>query len=240
MSEWVIIKRNLMRMAMPVLTALAIFGTLAGSNEPVIGMLQDTWIADISRKLHIGNTILFNLSVGFLVSLFFWFLVVRVPELRKRAILKRNLTRQYQYFKEDVIQILLFAAASTYDSELVKKLTDYREFKRYFSENQNAKWYDALNGLQSDTDYLNDLLVEVELLADEISYVLNNIAIDDEEVHFFFKRLSTHVYRLKNASIYTSDHAKYLGNFVWELLARWSMVDGQRKEDIVQDMIDKI
>jgi hypothetical protein len=230
----------ILRLTLSALTVLAIFGMFSGSSEPIVAILKDTWIADIAYRLHIGNAIVFDLSVGFLISLFFWFLIVRIPESRKKAILRNNLARQYQHFKEDVIQILLFSSVGSHAAELRKQLCDHNEFKRFFSENEREKWYAALNGLQGNEGYLNDLIVEIELLANEISYVLNNINIDDDEVHSFFKRLSTHVYKLRRCTVYTYDHVKYLGNFIWEILARWSIIDGQRKEDIVQEMIDRI
>jgi len=68
--------------------------------------------------LHIGNEIIFSLSGGFLISLFFWFLVVKLPEIRKREIIKNNISAQYQHFKEDTIQILLLASIGTHDSQL--------------------------------------------------------------------------------------------------------------------------
>lgn len=232
--------KRILRVALYALTALAVFGMFSGGNEPIIAILKDTSIADIAYRLHIGNSIVFDLSVGFLVSLFFWFLIVQIPESRKRAILRNNLARQYQHFKEDVIQILLFASVGSHSTELKKQLCNHDEFKRFFSENKNERWYAALNGLQGNEGHLNDLIVEIELLANEISYVLNNINIDDDEVHSFFKRLSTHVYKLRRSTVYTYDHVKYLGNFIWEILARWSIISGQRKEDIVQEMIDRI
>jgi len=150
------------------------------------------------------------------------------------------LARKYRDFKEDVIQLLLFASIGSHDSELPKRLSDHREFQRFFNEDQKRNWYAALNGLQDRKDYLNDLQLGLEFLASEISYVLNNINIPDEEVHSFFKRLSEHIHRLRSSSVFTDDQVKYLGTFLWELLARWSLIDGQRKDDVVQDMIDRL
>lgn len=222
------------------LSVLAVFGTFSGSNEPIIAPLRNTPVADLAFKLHMGNAILFNVSVGFLVSIFFWWLLVGMPQAQKRAMLKTNLQRYYGYFKEDVIHILLSASGEAYDSDLAEQLTDHEKFKAYFKEDNSKRWYAALNGLQGDQGQINDLLVELEILAQEVSYVLNNIDIQDENAHAFFKRLTVHLYKLKNCTIYTNDHVKYLGNFIWEILSRWSFIDGQRTNDIVQDMINSI
>ncbi|HDY90322.1 MAG TPA: hypothetical protein ENH82_19655 [bacterium] len=225
--------------ALAVITAIAILGMFSGSNEPIIDFLKGTKAEGILYSLHTGNEIIFSLSGGFLVSLFLWFLVVKLPASRKRKILKNNLAKQYQHFREDTVAILLCASGS-YNYELQQRLCDYQEFKRYFNENNKSEWYAVLNGLQGNKGHLNDLLVEIELLANEIHYILNNIDIDDDKVHSFLKNLSTHLYRLKNTSVYTDENVRPLGNFVWEIFAQWSLIDGQRKEDIVQKMIDQI
>lgn len=233
-------RRNTQRVILGLLLVLAVFGTFSGSNEPVMGMLEGTWLADIAYRLHFGNTILFNLSVGLLVSVFFWWLFVGIPQAQKRKMLRANLQRYYGYFKEEVVHILLSASGEAYDSNLPEQLLDHEKFKAYFKTEGSRHWYAALNGLQHQQGQINDLLVEMELLGQEISYVLNNIDIENENAHAFFKRLITHLYKLKNCTIYTGDHVKYLGNFIWEILAWWSFIDGQRKSDIVQDMIDSI
>ncbi len=222
------------------LTAISIFGVIAGSNERILGVLKGTIFEEPLYKLHIGNEIIFSLSCGFLISLFFWFLVLKLPEIRKREIIKNNISTEYQHFKEDTIQILLWASIGMHDSQLPRKLCDYKEFKKFFGENNNQKWDDALNGLQSNQDLLNDLLVEMELLVNEISYVLNNVEIADEKIMSVFKNLSILVYKLKNASVFSYDQVKYLGNFIWGILAQWSFIDGQREEDIIQEMINKL
>jgi hypothetical protein len=223
-----------------ILTCISVVGVIAGSNEGILSVLKGTPIEHTLYKLHSGNQIIFDLSMGFLISIFFWFIVVKIPEIRKRNIIRHNISTQYQFFKEDTIRILLQASVGSYDSELPRKLCDYREFKKYFGENHNQRWYDALNGLQSDSDLLNDVLIEMDLLVEEISYVLNNIEIADEKIISVFKNLSSHVFKLKKASVYSYDQVKYLGNFLWGILAQWSFIEGQREEDIIQEMINKI
>lgn len=229
-----------LQIVVPALVALSIFGVFSGSNEPVISALRGTAFEDFAVRLHTGNSILFNLSVGTLVGIFVWFLVAWIPEQRRRSVIRANLAAHYRHFKEDTIQILLFASIGSHDSELPKRLCDYREFQAFFKANRDEQWYAALNGLQDSRDYLNDILVELELLASEVSYALSNVSIADDEVHSFFKRLSEQIYRLKSSSIFTHEQVKYLGNFLWGILARWSFIDGQRKNDIVQDMIDRM
>ncbi|AJY17754.1 hypothetical protein UA19_01195 [Burkholderia multivorans] len=87
---------------------------------------------------------------------------------------------------------------------------------------------------------MDDLLLEMEMLADEVRYVLNKINIDDDHVHASFKLLCTHILRLRRSGIYTHDQVKYVGQFIWGTLAQWSFVDGQLDVDPVQKLIDSI
>ena len=203
----------------------------------MIGPLRGLAIEPLLRALHNGNSIFFNLSVGYLVTMFFWLLVVYLPERRRRLLLRDNLTRRYHDFREDTIQILLWAAIGTHDSTLPKELCNHRKFREFFDENEKERWYAALNGLQGNKDRIDDLLLEMELFSAEVAYVLNHVSIQDPKVHAFFKRLNEHIYRLKNASVYSYDHVKYLGGFLWEVHARWSIIDGQRENDVIEDMI---
>lgn len=229
-----------MRSAFLVLALAAVFGTFSGSAEPVVGFLRGTTIEPYLLALHNGNSIVFNLSVGYLVSLFFWLLVVYLPERSRRLILRDNLRRRYQDFRESTIQILLWASIGAHDSELPKELCDHQKFREFFDGNDKEHWYAALNGLQGNKDRVDELLLELQLFASEVSYVLNSVNIQDPKVHSFFKLLSENIYRLKNSTVYSYDQVKYLGNFLWEIHARWSLINGQLEDDIIQEMINAL
>lgn len=220
------------------LTPVAIFGLFSGSTEPVFGPLRGTSIEPALLALHNGNSIIFNLSVGYLVSLFFWLLVVHLPERQRKRILRDNLSRRYGEFRTRTIQILLWAAIGTHDSTLPEELRDHRKFREFFEADNRENWYAALNGLEQVR--VDELLLELEFLAEEISYVLNNVSIQDPNVHAFFKRLSEHIVRLRRSETYSYDQVKYLGGFLWEIHARWSMIEGQRENDIIHDMIEAL
>jgi hypothetical protein len=87
---------------------------------------------------------------------------------------------------------------------------------------------------------LSDILMEMQILADEVAYVMSRVNIDDEHVQAFFKRLNEHVFRLKNESMYSYDPVKYVAQFLWQIHARWSMVDGQLEHDVIDSVIKQI
>lgn len=73
------------RSVFTALTALAIFETFAGSTEPVLLSLRGTPIEPYLLMLHNGNSIGFNLAVGFLISVFFWVLVVQISGIESET-----------------------------------------------------------------------------------------------------------------------------------------------------------
>jgi hypothetical protein len=222
------------------LACLAIVGMWKSSGESLPEALRTTSIGPYLDPWRPGNPIIFSMSVSYIAGVILWALVVLLPERRRRAILRTNLRNSYALFREEVVYILLRAASDshTIDQELRKRLTKPERFREYFSVNRHQNWYDALNGLQGNREILQDLLLEIDIFANEVAFVLAKVEFDNSEPMAFFKRLARHVQRLKNASVYSDDQVKYLGNFVWEILALWSLIDGQRKEDIVEVMID--
>ena len=60
------------------------------------------------------HKIIYDLAVGALVSLFFYWLVVRLPDYQRRQRLKRGLEKQYRSFRLDCIKIMMMAADGSY------------------------------------------------------------------------------------------------------------------------------
>ena len=225
------------------LAALAVVATVmmfATSGEAVVPVLRGTSLEPILLALGRPNTIAFNLAVGYLVSALFWLLVVFLPERSRQRLLRENLNRAYQHFKESVLQILLWSSIGTHDSLLPKELCDHRKFIEYFSAGGSARWYAVLNGLQGSELRRHELVLELEVFSDEVAYVLNNVNIQDERVHRLFKVLKENIYRLNHSKVDTYDYVKDLGRFLWEVFARWNFVDGQQEADVIQQTIDRL
>lgn len=159
--------------ALWILSIGSIFLALKTSSEPVPIVFTNTWIETLFQKLPVGNTIVFDLSVGFLVSVIFYLLVVWFPDRRKKRLIKKNIEEQYRFFKEDTISILLFACQPSIQPGLPKKLSEQSEFRKFFNEAVNdtqKKWDVVLSRLSA--SLLKELLVELEILRDEVSFVI--------------------------------------------------------------------
>jgi hypothetical protein len=217
-----------------------IFLALKTCGDPIPTAFQNTFLAHSLQRFPTGNALIFNLSVGFLVSVIFYLLVVWYPEKRTKNLIKRSLEERYRYFKEDTIAIFLSALGNSYRGDLPRSLSDQNSFKEYFkaqATDSQTRWDAVLNGLGE--NHLRDLVVELEILMNEVEFVLSNVTVDDGNAFLFFKRLCQAVYKFKNSTL-GYDDLKQLSRFLWELFAGFSFIDGYRKSDIVKDMIKRI
>jgi hypothetical protein len=194
----------------------------------------------IFNQFPTGNEIVFNLSVGSAVTVLFYFLIVWYPDRRKRNILRNSLREHYQRFRLTTIQILLFCCNKVYDSALPKKLNDPEEFKKYFSEDvtgTGGRMYDVMNNI--DEHYLQELRIELEMLRNELSYIISQVDISEPKILDFFKNLSQYVYRMEHLTLEYED-IKSLSNFLWQIFANFDIATGCSDEDIIEVMIEKI
>ena len=230
------IERHLPKV-LAILSFLAVLGMFAFSGEPVPAALRGREIERVLVSLGYANSIAFNLCIGFLTSAFFWLLVAHIPERNRKTILRENFQRRYSGFRQATIEIMLWCAEGSHDSRLPEQLLNQVAFRAYFDADSKRRWYAFLNGLQDNEDRMSELLLELEVFSQEVAYLLNHVNIQDPEVHAFFKRLNEHIYRLKNAKVYSYDLVKYMGGFLWELNSNWNFITGYQKEDPIAKMI---
>lgn len=221
------------------LSFLAAIGMFSTANEPTIPIFRGTVIETALFALNFPNTIAFSLCSGFLVGVLIWLLNVYLPERQVRSVLRDGFAKRYEHFREDVNAVLLGAQFS-YDSNLPAELSHPLAFRAYYREGNTQRWYDVLNYLAENPDKLSDIVAHMQLLSREADYVLHKVSFDDESVHDFFKRLSIHTFRLQRLSDYSYEEVKYLGGFIFEILALWSGALGYVDEDPIAQMIRKI
>ena len=187
-------------------------------------------------------TVLINtLSVGFLISTIFYFIVVYLPEWQKRGRIHRSMEKQYQVFKKSCIDTFLILSDSQ-EYQHREMLLDQEEFRRYFKNNNKRyenRWDAVANGIQCNEYYLNEVLYELRVLNDEIKFVRSAIDIHDEKVFQFLNNLSQIIHRMDSTKPEYND-IKSFCRFLWEIFTGWSFIDGYRKTDIVLDMIERV
>ena len=210
------------------------------STDPLLPVLAGTAIATLLTQFPTGNQIGFDLSVGVLTSVLMYFLIVKLPERAKRAIIRKNLSTTYDSCKQQCIAVYLGCFMNSYPADLPKELSEQKRFREFFkADNGSAqtKWDAVANGL--DEQKLKTLIVELEILMAEIHFTLTSIDIQDQRSFEFLKRLSRIIYRSKNWTTEYEDTKSMLG-FLWSLHSGWSWVDSYADRDPIEDMISAI
>jgi len=193
--------------------------------------------AEEPRTLHV----LHSLSMGVVVSAGFYLLVVWVPAHYRRRRIHRNVQQHYVAFKSSCITTFLIASHSQ-EYRPREMLLDQDEFRRYFKievSSGQTRWDAVMNSMNGNKYLLREIQQELAILRDEILYVLNSIDVHDDRVFTFLNRLSHAIYPLKDIEP-EYDDIKHIAGFLWEMFSGWSFVEGYRKTDIVQAMIDRI
>jgi len=230
MQKW----KRLLNLALPII----VFGSLSvmflASADPFARDYLCRLACVRSEHADALNKIAYDIAAGSLVSVIFYYLVVRLPDFLKRTRIKRFLSAQYRAFKIDCIAIFLGLADGSYDGGLPENLLSQATFREYF---HNSRWSAVANGLQG--VHLDALINRMEAFRDDILFVLNNADIGNDQSFEFFQRLSSIIYERKKADP-DYDGIKSLCRFLWEMFSGWSFVDGYAKSDIVEDMIKAI
>jgi len=199
-----------------------------------------TGFCPVIANAKVWNKIIYDLAVGALISLIFYGLVVRLPDYRKRQRIKKSLAKHYKNFRQDCIAIMLMVSDGTFEWGFHETLVDQDKFRKYFKEKispDQDRWHAFQNKL--DEHYLQELIMNTEILRDEIAFVLNNIDIPDEEPFEFLKRLSGAILSMRNTTL-GYDETKQFSGFLWSVFAGWDLISGYRERDIIQEMIEVI
>jgi|APLak6261666328_1056055.scaffolds.fasta_scaffold00156_10 hypothetical protein len=234
------LRRNTLDVALLILCAVSIIVMLKASTDPFLDWAKNSWIQPILSPFPTGNQIAFDVSVGVLVSLFVYTLVVRIPERAKRRRLKANLHRQYSNLKEECIVNFLFACKSSANLDLVKQLKDQEAFKRYFKEMvtpDQERWHAVLNGM--DDQRVAAFVQELSIFRRELEFTLTAIDIDDPQVFAFLRDLTRALHRTGDWSS-GYDEIKPMSQFLWSMHTGWDWVHGYTGKDAIADMIDAI
>ncbi len=208
------------------LVPLAFYGLVACSGEPVIPCLKNTFLESYLDKISYQNAIIFNLCAGFLTSVFFWYLVVYKPEKNRRKLAIQNFRRDFETFKQAIIQILLGCSQGWNGADQLEELLEPLRFRSFFSENKKELWNEALSVLGSPTDEGGDedqksaLFFELAFFSQKIEKLLSTVNLYNTEACEFFEQILDQINVLINHKSYSYE-IKYLGAFLWKINALW-------------------
>jgi len=191
--------------------------------------------------------ILVSILTGGIISFLFYFLVVLVPQNRKKSIIKNNLSQMYRVIKRDILWQIIFASIRVGRSDLttsvedVDKLMSVDAFKATFAHGREADegFYAFENQMSEETNEFREIILSLEVLSKQIDYVLHNYTIEDQKLFDFFKRLEAFLLRLRHLKP-GYDESKALCGFIWEIFAGFNSIEGYRGYDIIEKMIQDI
>lgn len=163
-------------------------------------------------------------------------------EARRKEVLRAHLCAQYHEWRSDLVAACLRGASDGYSTslELEEELVDFQRFREYFAGDNLQRWYDVLNGLQSNEQFLEDILVVSDLFTQQVNYALGTIQTEDTEALAILTRVAQRPYLLKNLDVYSADPVKYIGQYVFEVLGMYSVINGNLKEDFIEAAIRRL
>lgn len=185
-----------------------------------------------------------NLLAGGLVSFLMYYLVVYMPETRKKSIIKANLQKIYKNIKMDILWAIVHASIKggrrdlIPSFEFVESLTSPAAFKKAFEDGRESDegFYAFENQMNNETPEFRQIVQCLTMLLKQIEFVLHNYSMEDQEVFDFFKRLELLLLSLQaNGPGY--DESKPLCRFIWEVYAGWNGIEGDIGYDPIQNMI---
>jgi hypothetical protein len=146
-----------------------------------------------SQNAAFWNNIIYEAGLGSAVSVAFYWLLVKVPEIEKRSRLRKYLLASYQSFRRDSTYQFLFASGyGAVDPGFVDQLVQQKAFREHFKEPSTTvdgdRWHDVANGLEP--HHRRDLFVVMSILRDDILYVLNSTDVADQKSFEFLHRLT--------------------------------------------------
>jgi hypothetical protein len=233
--------RNWLAPTLVVLAALSVAAIFLGQENGFarVELCSFVWCPHWSSS-HAWEKIAYDLGAGSLISLFFYLLVVRVPDYQKRQRFKRSFRKKYQIFKEDCIAEMLGIADGTFMWGFHEELTDQARFREYFEQNVSQdqdRWDRLFNNL--DDEGLRRIITHMEVFRDETAFILASIDIPGDEAFEFLQRLTSNILRVKKLNA-DYDSKKSFLNFLWDLFAGGSIATGYRDYDMIERAIDQI
>jgi len=187
------------------------------------------------------SSVIHTVCVGFVLSAIFYFIVVYLPEMRRRKMITSAFASQYNQFRLNCISTFLILSKSQ-EYENRENLLNQDEFRRYFKNNNedgNNRWDEVANAIQANEFYLQELIYELRMFNEEIKYIRNTVYLGDSEIFNFLNRFSQSIHRVELTQPEYDDIKSFCG-FLWSLFTGWNFVDGYKNKEYIEKMIFRV
>lgn len=193
----------------------------------------------LTWKLPYYSDSFLNLSTGFAISVLFYFLIVRIPQSAQRKRLRLGLIRIYAIVRISIMREIL-SASKLHDGDAEQLANDAKACRKFFdtpTDHANEGWNAMVNGLND--WHVQRIQLELQVLRDEIHYVLSKVDIEDTSLTDYLKNLSVVILEMHQLSA-DYDDQKTLGNFLWNLFTFFNWEKSYLSEDPVLKMFEKV
>lgn len=208
---------------------IAIVTMLKSSDEPC---LFDGCV--YLAQFEVGNSIIFTLSSGFLVSLIFWLLAIVLPQKEKRELWKAKLIDDYNVFRKFSQKVVFKALSIDNHQSLPMSGLEFKEFL-----NQENRWNLFRSELQSDKQLRRQVIAEMEKLQSGFDYAFSIHDFESKESLQFFEDLKGQINWLKGIDDIEYEQDKYLSDFLYEVACWFTTATGQFNYDPIEARIKK-
>jgi hypothetical protein len=230
---------------MPIILLLSLYFFVKTSDDSFFDWIaEDQIIIELFGQCELYNETVNQISLGILVSCIFYILVVAIPESLKKSIQKRHLLNCYFGFKSYMTEIFVEAADIDWmeyqDNQ--DQLLNINEFKKFFQlrgKKSSERWYDMLNGLNS--DYYRRIVDCCDLFAREIEF---SLLVSGGCSNKTYHHLKTKQLFLQSISSYVGedglipyDYKKYVFRELWDYFTGWDFYKGQKDKPSIERLI---
>jgi len=140
-------ERRVVTILLWIFTLLAIFLIIKTSNDPIIGFLKGSFIEDLFQQFSSANSFISEISVGYLVSVIFYVIVVYLPEKQRK--------KDVELFINSKCESLIFSSYALI-AEIIKKSNLQYDYKD-ITENEFLEVCKAVNPKEHQYNFANNI-----------------------------------------------------------------------------------
>jgi hypothetical protein len=180
-------------------------------------------------------------------SFILYYHVVVLPEARKRNRIKQNCLKSYRYRKRLILHAVVSASIGGGRTDLssssgdIDRLMSIGEFRNAFEGGREADEgiYAFSNYIQNNESEFRAIVFELNLIARELNFVLNNYDIDDQELFETVKRIEEALFSTRELHA-DYDDEKRLTNLLYGIFTGFSIIDGYTDYDPIERAIKSL
>lgn len=188
-----------------------------------------------------------SMATGGLVSFTFYYIVNERLERHRRRLIRKSLEKTYVEAKRHIAYAILHASRRggrtdlNASSDMVEAVLTVSGFRRLFDGGREADegFYAFQNEMSYPNTEFDEILFNLKSIARASERLIDNNAVDDENLYDFLVRLSSIIQRVdRNGTGY--DESKLLCGFILEMFRGCNSINGDVGHDPIMHAIRSV